>query len=392
MIRYRSGTWPNHRSNPLSSTAEYAIDPLEVASWIRLEQTPGIGNVTARHLLVQFGLPENIFAASYAALSAVVGKPLASALTAPVPLRTRHLIDQTLRWLQHNGHHFLTLADPRYPQALLDIADPPIVLYVKGRVALMHKLAIAVVGSRNATAQGLLNAEQFAGSLSQAGFVVVSGLAMGIDAAAHTGALRHAGSTIAVIGTGIDIIYPARNRALATRIADDGCLVSEYALGTGALAANFPRRNRLISGLSRAVLVIEAAARSGSLITARVAAEQGRDVFAIPGSIHAPLSKGCHWLIKQGAKLVESAQDVLEEIVPFTQAPASSTAGLPALLPALPPALAALLDTLGFDPVDSDTLVARTGLDVAVLSAQLLELELLGCLEVLPGGNYRRVG
>ncbi len=318
----------------------------------------------------------------------MVGKPLASALTAPLPARTRYLIDQTLHWLQNSRHHFLTLADPRYPQALLDIPDPPIVLYVKGHLARLHAPAIAIVGSRNASAQGLLNAGQFAASLSQTGFVVVSGLAMGIDAAAHAGALHHAGSTVAVIGTGIDIVYPARNRALAMRIADEGCVVSEYALGTGALAANFPRRNRLISGLSRAVLVIEAAARSGSLITARVAVEQGRDVYAIPGSIHAPLSKGCHWLIKQGAKLVESAQDVLEEIAPA--GPVATARSLES--PALPAMLAALLSALGFDPVDSDTLVARTGLDVAALSGQLLELELLGCLEVLPGGNYRRVG
>ncbi|MFT5589812.1 MAG: DNA processing protein [Bradyrhizobium sp.] len=379
--------WPNHRSSPLPSAIEPSIDPLEVASWIRLEQTPGVGNVTARLLLTQFGLPENIFAAGHAALSAVVGNPLACALTAPLTARSRHLIDQTLLWLQDSRHHFLTLADPRYPQALLEISDPPVVLYVKGHLALMHAPAIAIVGSRNATAQGLLNAEQFAASLSQAGLVVVSGLAMGIDAAAHAGALRYPGSTIAVIGTGIDIIYPARNRALAAQIADAGCVVSEYALGTGALAANFPRRNRLISGLSRAVLVVEAAARSGSLITARVAVEQGRDVFAIPGSIHAPLSKGCHWLIKQGAKLVESARDVLEEIAPAAPVPLSSSLTLPA-----PSAvLAALSSAVGFDPVDSDTLVARTGLDVATLSAQLLELELLGCLEVLPGGNYQRV-
>ena len=349
-----------------------------------------MGNGTARLLLTQFGLPENIFAAGHGALSTVVGKPLASALTAPLSARTRDLIDQTLHWLQDSRHHFLTLADPRYPQALLDIPDPPIALYVKGRLALMQAPAVAIVGSRNATAQGALNAEQFAASLSQAGFVVVSGLAMGIDAAAHAGALRHAGSTMAVIGTGIDIIYPARHRALATRIADEGCVVSEYALGTGALAANFPRRNRLISGLSRGVLVVEAAARSGSLITARVAVEQGRDVFAIPGSIHAPLSKGCHWLIKQGAKLVESAQDVLEEIAPVAAVAVSDSPALPAT--SLPPVLSALFSALGFDPVDSDTLVARTGLDVAVLSTQLLELELLGCLEVLPGGNYRRVG
>jgi DNA processing protein len=339
-------------------------------------------------LLTQFGLPEHIFAAGHTALSAVVGKPLASALMAPSPARTRHLIDQTQHWLQDSRHHFLTLADPRYPQALLDIPDPPIALYVQGRLALLCAPAIAIVGSRNATAQGLINAEQFAASLSQAGFVVVSGLAMGIDAAAHIGALRHAGSTIAVLGTGIDMVYPARHRALTIRIADEGCVISEYALGTGALAANFPRRNRLISGLSRAVLVIEAAARSGSLITARVAAEQGRDVFAIPGSIHAPLSKGCHWLIQQGAKLVESAQDILEEIAPASPV----LAARPPARTAPSPLLAALLAALGFDPVDSDTLVARSGLDVAVLSAQLLELELLGYLEVLPGGNYRRVG
>lgn len=390
MIPYRSETWPNHRSNPLPSSAEPAEavpDPQEIAHWIRLEQTPGVGCITARLLLAEFGMPENIFSASLPVLIDLVGVPLARALTAPLPERTRNLITRTLHWLAQPGHHFLTLADAHYPRALLDIPDPPVALYAKGRLALLQQPTLAVVGSRNASVQGLANAEQFADTLSEAGFTIASGLAMGIDAAAHAGALRHAGSTVAVIGTGIDIIYPARNRDLARHIASTGCVISEYALGTAAIAANFPRRNRLISGLSRGVLVIEAAAQSGSLITARVAAEQGRDVFAIPGSIHSPLSKGCHLLIRQGAKLVESAQDVLEEIGVNPARPTSCRA---AITP--PPALAALHAVLGFEPADGDTLAARSGLDAATLSAQLLELELLGCLEVLPGGSYRRLG
>ena len=318
---------------------------------------------------------------------------------------SRHCIERTRAWLELPGNHLITLADERYPPALLQISDPPILLYAKGRIALLQASSVAVVGSRNATAQGVSNAEAMSAAISAAGITICSGLALGIDAAAHRGGLRNGGasvgasggasgaSTIAVIGTGIDIIYPARNRELAHRIAVEGCIISEYPLGTPAIASNFPRRNRLISGLSQAVLVVEAAAQSGSLITARVAAEQGRDVFAIPGSIHSPLSKGCHQLIKQGAKLVESAQDVLDELdggpgaLEIVQHAASSNVAHGRLCESQ----AALLAALGFDPVDGDALSARTGMDAATLSVDLLALEMAGLLEQLPGGLYQRL-
>ena len=239
---------------------------------------------------------------------------MAEALCAPVAPATVAQIERTVAWLAQPGNHVLTLADAAYPARLLEIADPPTLLYAKGRIDLLSAPSVAVVGSRNATAAGLENAEQFSAALVEAGWTVVSGLALGIDTAAHRGSLKAvtaasavAAATVAVVGTGLDIVYPSRNRALAHQIAEAGCILSEYPLGMPAIAANFPRRNRLISGLSRGVLVVEAAARSGSLITARMAAEQGRDVFAIPGSMHSPLSRGCHQLIRQGAKLVESA-------------------------------------------------------------------------------------
>ena len=243
-------------------------------------------------------------------------------------------------------------------------------------------MALAVVGSRNATPQGLKNAQSFARAFSEAGFTIVSGLALGVDSAAHTGGLEGSGSTIAVLGTGIDIIYPKRNGSLAQEISLRGALVSEFALGTPPTAGNFPRRNRLISGLARGCLVVEAALDSGSLITARLAAEQGREVFAIPGSIHSPLSKGCHALIKQGAKLVETAQDVLEEL---------GSAGTPLSKSVEPGASRDFLDKMGFDPCDIDSLIERTGLTTEVVSAILLELELEGRIAGLPGGLYQRI-
>ena len=362
----------------------------EAAAWIRLQLVERVGGETARRLLGRFGLPTHIFQASVADLSSIVSPQIARTLKASPDATAQQQIARTMQWSSLPGNHLITLADAHYPQALLTIPDPPILLYAKGRIALLQSPCIAVVGSRNATAQGVLNAEDFSTELSAAGLTIVSGLAMGIDAAAHRGGLRlQPASTIAVIGTGIDIIYPARNRDLAHRIAIEGCIISEYALGTPAIASNFPRRNRLISGLSRAVLVVEAAEQSGSLITARVAAEQGRDVFAIPGSIHSPLAKGCHQLIKQGAKLTESAQDVLDDLnmIAF---PATTIAS-PTASTSLPTSLEGLLDALGFDPVDGDALAARTGFDAAALNVALLELELAGRVEILPGGRYRRL-
>lgn len=369
--------------------------PDDLTSWLRLEQTVGVGPDTARKLLIKFGLPENIFKAEYAALQEVVSDRIAHALLTPVSAKTSALLDQTQAWAEQPDNHVLTLADAAYPPALLEIADPPMLLYAKGRVDLLARPSLAVVGSRNATTQGIVNAEKFSEALSLAGLGIVSGMALGIDTAAHRGGLlaieqtHAAGSTIAVIGTGADLVYPARNRALAHQIAEAGCILSEYALGMPAIASNFPRRNRIISGLARGVLVVEAALQSGSLITARMAAEQGRDMFAIPGSIHSPLSKGCHQLIKQGAKLVESAQDILEEL----QYLSTVTSSAPTSANNPPDAESALiLHHLGFDPVDADTLAARCQLDIAILHGQLLTLELNGMVEMLPGGLFRRIG
>ena len=365
----------------------------DLAAWLRLIQTPGVGAETARRLLGRFGLPQHIFAADLPALRECVTERIAHALLAPPSDTLQTLIERTQQWAAQEGNHVLTLADAFYPPALLHIPDPPIVLYAKGNRALLSQTALAVVGSRNATAQGIANAEKFSANLSQGGLTIVSGMALGIDTAAHEGGLKGIGSTIAVIGTGCDLVYPARNRDLAHRIAENGCLLSEYALGVPAIASNFPRRNRIISGLARGVLVIEAALQSGSLITARMAAEQGRDMFAIPGSIHSPLAKGCHQLIKQGAKLVESAQDILEEL----QYVATSFVEMKTLSSTTENDDAKdndndlVLQAMGFDPVDIDTLAARCALDTAALSTQLLTLELAGRAEMLPGGMYRRI-
>jgi len=346
-------------------------------------------------LLAAFGLPANIFRAGFSALRTLVSDRQALVLSQPVSEQAQTQIERTLEWCAEPGNSIVTLADAGYPQSLLAIDDPPLLIYLKGRASLLHGAALAVVGSRNATAQGIENAERFSETLSQSGWTIVSGLAAGIDAAAHQGGLRGNGSSIAVIGTGADIVYPARNRQLAHMLAQGGCIVSEYPLGMPAIAANFPRRNRIISGLSKGVLVVEAAAKSGSLITARMALEQGREVFAIPGSIHSPLSKGCHELIKQGAKLVESAQDILDEIniAPKLDTRGRSGEGLREA-PAdgdLKDGEAGLLQVLGYDPVHIDILAQRTGWDAAALGAGLLHLELDGVIEQLPGAQYRRV-
>ena len=373
-----------------------------LAAWIRLSLTEGIGPQTARELLARFGLPEDIIGAGFPALQKCVPEKIAYALSGAAPPAMQEQIDRTLAWADVEGNHVLTLADDSYPRALLSIPDPPALLYAKGRIELLSRPALAIVGSRNASVQGMQNAERFAQTLSMSGLTVVSGLALGIDAAAHLGALSSplapaatvaghvSGSTIAVTGTGLDLVYPARHHALAHRIATEGCLVSEYPLGTQAMASNFPRRNRLISGLGMGVLVVEAALHSGSLITARSATEQGRDVFAIPGSIHSPLSKGCHLLIRQGAKLVESAQDIMEELrwQPTAHSPEQAPAGL-AADPAAP--LTRLLALAGHDPVSIDQLVERSGLPAADIQAALLQLEMQQQVEMLPGGQYRRL-
>ncbi|HEX7383279.1 MAG TPA: DNA-processing protein DprA [Burkholderiaceae bacterium] len=357
-----------------------------LAGWLQLTLTPGLGAATLRGLLQKFGLPDQVLAAGRAELARQLGPETAQALDSP---GVASAVERALAWLERPGHAVVTLADAAYPRLLLEIADPPALLYCRGRAELLNSPALAVVGSRNATAQGASNAEQFARAFSAAGLTIVSGLAQGIDGAAHRGGLAAAGSTIAVLGTGVDRVYPKANAALAEEIAARGLLVSEFPLGTQALAHHFPRRNRLISGLAQGCLVVEAALGSGSLITARSAAEQGREVFALPGSIHSPLSKGCHALIKQGAKLAESAEDVLSELASFRRTGFASTRA-----PATPPGGAAdepLLECMGFDPVDVDSLCARAGMPAESVSADLLRLELAGRVAALPGGLYQRL-
>ncbi|MEI8155937.1 MAG: DNA-processing protein DprA [Burkholderiales bacterium] len=378
------------------------MDRDELSSWLRLELTPGVGNTTARQLLAAFGLPHQVFEASPNSLEQVVSARLRAALQQePAALPT--LLETTWQWLQDNPqqHRVLVLGDPAYPQTLLNMEDPPLLLYGMGAVGAWASAglnattlqSLAVVGSRNPTPQGAANARAFAQALAEAGLTIVSGLALGVDGAAHEGALDGAAdgqlATIAVVGTGLDRVYPRQHRDLAHRIAQRGILLSEYPLGTPPISANFPKRNRIIAGLARGTLVVEAALKSGSLITARLASEQGKDVFAIPGSIHSTQARGCHALIKQGAKLVESAQDILEELGTLT----------PELFPPangpLPTVSAEaedeLLGALGFGPLGLDALQARTGLDIATLQARLMEFEILGQVSRLPGGLFQRL-
>ena len=457
-----------------------ALEPHDLQAWLRLALTRGVGNAAARRLLSAFGLPAQIFSQARSVLQQHVTPAQAAALLCE-PEEWAEALARTRQWLQpapaageaaapaETVRALLVLGDPRYPRLLLETEDPPLMLYVLGAARFLQPgstpfpdgSCLAVVGSRNPSAQGTQNAYQFAQALRGAGLTIVSGLALGIDAAAHEGALQDAElpqsesstpATIAVVGTGLDRVYPRRHLALAHRIAAHGLLVSEYPLGTPPLPANFPKRNRIIAGLSQGTLVVEAAPASGSLITARLASEQGREVFAIPGSIHAPQSRGCHALIRQGAKLVESVQDVLEELqLPGALAAPPGTAvdtGMgtakaaqrsraepprqaatpprtpgsnrprPAATPAHGPQAGhaadtgtgegtatgsangaagpgedcALLQALGHDPAGLDALQARTGLDTATLQVQLLQLELDGQVARLPGGLFQRIG
>lgn len=362
-------------------------DADEFAAWFRLLETPGIGRDCARRLLAAFGSAAGVLQASQAARRQVVAAPLAQALD-----REPEHFSQRLRaaadWLAGGElRRVLYLGDEAYPALLLQTPDPPLLLYLQGDVALLQRRSLAIVGSRNASAQGLDNARAFARHLSQRGWAIASGLAIGIDAAAHEGGLDGDGGTLAVVGTGLDRVYPARHRALAHRIAAAGLLVSEFAPGTPPLPENFPMRNRIIAGLSRGTLVVEAALQSGSLITARQAAEYGREVFAVPGSIHSPLSRGCHMLLRQGAKLVEGAEDILEELHSgATAAAQADTAAATGSDDGDDP----LLQALGHDPVTLDALCARTGWSAQDLSAKLLELELDERVARLPGGLYQR--
>lgn len=444
----------------------------EVAAWLQLLQASGVGGDTARRLLAAFGLPQQVLAQSTASLRQVVSARQAAALQACSP-ETEALIEATWQWLQQSTagmqRRLLVLGSPDYPQSLLNMADPPVLLYAMGQVErwlAQEQPCIAVVGSRNPTPQGQSNAHQFCKGLAAAGWVVVSGMALGVDSAAHEGAVQAVAgdastakskavnaakaaiaantpadiatgiATIAVVGTGLDRVYPKQNRDLAHRIAQHGVLLSEQPLGTPPLPHHFPQRNRIIAGLSHGVLVVEAALQSGSLITARLAIEQGREVFAIPGSIHAPQVRGCHALIKQGAKLVESMHDIeqeLEHVLPasrsragqvaaalsaehFQAATATATSTFAALGAKDAQASRAdvdatvnadeniasgsvaqddnqvLLQALGHDPVSLDLLLERTALDTAALQAALLMLELQGLVGRLPGGLFQRIG
>ena len=348
-----------------------------IEAWLKLVQIPGLGNQGLKRLLLIFGSPEAITHSSISELSKVVKPVVAQAIS---HARDSHYLSLVAAWLEDSNNRIIAIDDADYPQFLLNSDDPPFLLYIKGRIDLLNKPALAIVGSRNASAQGIRNAEAFAQAVSDAGMCVISGLAHGIDAAAHIGGLKGVASSIAIVGTGLDKVYPSANLELARNLAQNGSIISEFPLGTPPLAANFPRRNRIISGMSMGCLVVEASLQSGSLITARLALEQNREVFAIPGSIHSPQSKGCHALIKQGAKLVENAQDILEEFHHFVSNSSSSEYfDHP------------IFAHLGYESVDLDTLCQRSGLTIDALSAILLELEIEGRIATLPGGLYQRI-
>ncbi|MEP6504797.1 MAG: DNA-processing protein DprA [Betaproteobacteria bacterium] len=376
----------------------------ELAAWLRLAATAGVSRANARHLLAAFGSAERVLGADRAALLRLVDADTAQVLLRRDP-RDTALLDTTARWLENASavapHDVVALDDPRYPPLLLQTADPPLLLFTIGRVELLSAPSVAIVGSRSATPQGLDNARAFARFLSEHKLTIVSGLAMGVDGAAHEGGLAGRGSTVAFVGTGLDQTYPRRHAELARCIGEQGLVASEYPLGTEPMAVNFPRRNRLIAGIARGTLVVEAALQSGSLITAQMALEAGREVFAIPGSIHSPQSRGCHRLIQQGAKLVETGEDVLQELR-HPQRAATLAATQPSLFamatdepdgdtataPVDPDA--ALLEALGHDPSTFDALCARTGLPSDRLAARLLDLELAGLVQRLPGGLLQR--
>ncbi len=360
--------------------------------WLALWRAPGVGTRLYARLLEQFGTPAAAFSASHEQLrTAGVTRP-----TTLDYLQTPDIaaIEQDLAWLEKPDHHLLTIDSADYPPLLRELPDPPPLLFVHGEPSLLSHPQLAMVGSRNASPAGSETAFEFARHLSGCGLVITSGLALGIDAACHRGALDGSGLTIAVIGTGMDRVYPARHRELAHRIADKGALVSEFPVGTSPARANFPRRNRIISGLCLGTLVVEAATHSGSLITARQASEQGREVFAIPGSIHNPLARGCHRLIREGAKLVETADDILEELagtIPLVLDNIQRTEHSDSPAVELDSEYLQLLDTMGHDPITVDTIVERSGLTTEEVSSMLLVLELQDHVASMPGGLYSRV-
>jgi len=368
------------------------ITQREQAAALALLRMPGIGPITFQRLVAHFGSCHGVLSAGR---SEWVQAGLPAAIVALLRTPNWPLVETDLRWLEQPGHHLLRLGDPAYPALLATLADAPPLLFVRGDPEVLTQAALAVVGSRNPTTGGRRLASRFAADLTRYGLVVVSGLAVGVDAAAHRGALEAGGLSIAVCGTGLDTVYPRTHAALADQLIAEGALVSEWPPGTPALPAHFPRRNRIISALSLGTLVVEAALRSGSLITARQAAEQGREVFAIPGSIDNPLARGCHALIRQGAKLVESVADILEELPANLAAARVQQSPLADDIPSrptkLPEETRTLLNAMGYTPVTVDELVERVGLTAQMLSSMLLAMELQGLVEALPGGRYGRL-
>lgn len=363
----------------------------DAAYWLALQRAPGLrGRVLAR-MLEAFPEPCELFEA---AGRGAVPSGLEAATLAYLRSPDWSALEPDLEWLSGAGHHLITQADPRFPPLLREIGDPPLLLFASGEPRVLSFPQLAMVGSRHPTPGGAETAYGFAAHLAANGLTITSGLALGIDGASHRGALAGGGTTIGVVGTGLDRVYPARHRDLAHQVVGNGTMVSEYPLGTPPRAGHFPRRNRIIAGLSLGTLVVEAARNSGALITARLAAEQGREVFAIPGSIHNPLARGCHALIREGAKLVETAQDIMEELpgsIPVA-GPVRTLDG-PAQAPdaALDADYHRLLDAMGFDPISVDILVERSGLTAEAVSSMLLILELRGHVAPLAGGLYTRV-
>ena len=365
----------------------YPADSETLKYWLALIRTPLLGSIRIHRLLDKFGTAQAIFSEA---------RRSAAALGLPEPARSYLCnphwddVEPDLNWLAQPDRHLITRLDPRYPKQLIHIPDPPALLYVQGNIGLLASVQLAIVGSRNPTATGRSTARQFARYLSASGITITSGMATGIDGAAHEGALEELAGTIAVTGTGLDRVYPRCHMELAHRIAEKGALVSEFPIGTPVRRGHFPRRNRIISGLTFGTLVVEAARDSGSLITAGEAADQGREVFAIPGSIHNPLTRGCHQLIRQGAKLVETAQDILEELAPIL-----GDSQMPSALPAelqtpvrWDPIYRKLLSALEFDPLQNDLLIERSGLTAEAVSSMLMLLELQGYVSSVPGRGY----
>lgn len=364
----------------------------DIAYWLALLRTPGVGPHTFNQLLQHFSSPRTLFDAGHSAWRdcGLLKNKSVQALADP----SWKLVEQDLDWLQQANNHVITLSHKHFPALLREISDPPPLLFVHGDPTSLNHYQLAMVGSRNPSVDGKANAFDFARHLANQGLAITSGLALGIDAASHQGALSIRGTTIAVAGTGLDRVYPARHRELAHQIAERGALVSEFVPGTPPLAENFPRRNRIISGMSLGTVVVEAALRSGSLITARLAGDQGREVFALPGSIHNPLARGCHKLIRDGAKLVETAADIMEELgalVEFQLQKGENDDIRPtADLAELDQDYRCLLDNLGFEPTPVDAVIERSGLTPDAVSSMLLILELQGHVVPAPGGRYSR--